>query len=343
MDEAQDDRPPAVAGQAVDGAPGRGGRLAPDDGLPRRRPGRRLGGELERGLRSAAPAAPALGDDVAGDPEQPDPERGRLGPSSGRARSSNRAGRPGRTGTSAPWRPPPRGGRRARRPRSCTPGPGTSDTGRRTVPGRSAPPPRAADRGRGGRGADDRPPPVVPLSSMPVGPSRYTPAAVGGLRIREPDVPDLADEHRALAARRARSSTTRRAGRGVDAEGRGPWSRRRPARSSSTSRPVVTWRSAQSRASNRPSRSASTRGSSRREEGVEQRVVVDPAAADASRSDVIEPASSGGKSSAAQSALMPMPTTARGSSVPRPSVSPSTPASLRTAPSVARRRGRSAT
>ena len=164
---------------------------------------RRRAGEIEGRLRSAASPAAALGHDVAGDPEQPDPERRCLGAVLG-ARALLEAGQPGERGrgTSARWRPRPRDGRRARRPRSCTPGPGTSDTGRRTAPGRSSPLPPGADRGPGGRGADDRPPPVVPPSSMPVGPSRYTPPAVAadatsGRRA----VPDLADEHLPLAGR----------------------------------------------------------------------------------------------------------------------------------------------
>ena len=49
------------------------------------------------------------------------------------------------------------------------------------------------------------------------------------------------------------------------------------------------------------------------------------------------PARSGGKSAAAQSALIPIPTTTRGSSVPRPSLSPRTPASLRRSTGDARR------
>ena len=58
---------------------------------------------------------------------------------------------------------------------------------------------------------------------------------------------------------------------------------------------------------------------------------------EASRRLVIASASSGGKSRARQSALTPMPTTTRGSSVPRPSLSPSTPASLRSSMGAARR------
>ncbi len=44
------------------------------------------------------------------------------------------------------------------------------------------------------------------------------------------------------------------------------------------------------------------------------------------------PASGAGKSAAAQSVLMPSPTTTRGSALPSPSVSPRTPASLRSRP-----------
>ena len=153
VDEAQHDRPPPVAGQAVDGAPGRSDGLALDDGPPRRRAGRRS----RPGRPRAAPpvgAEPAatFGDNVAGDAEQPDAERGgalavvRRGPLLGTA-----ATRRGRTGTSVRWRPPPRDGRRARRSRSCTPGPRTSDTARRTARGPLARPPRATDRDRGGR------------------------------------------------------------------------------------------------------------------------------------------------------------------------------------------------
>jgi len=49
----------------------------------------------------------------------------------------------------------------------------------------------------------------------------------------------------------------------------------------------------------------------------------------ASRNEVMDAASSGGKSAGSQSTLTPRPMTARGSGLPRPSVSPSTPATLR--------------
>ena len=78
----------------------------------------------------------------------------RPSPSAGRARSSNRREVRER-GEERPF-----GGvlglvmvARARRPRSCTPGRRTSDTGPRTGPGPRAPPPPGAGRGRGGRGA----------------------------------------------------------------------------------------------------------------------------------------------------------------------------------------------
>ena len=262
VDEAQDDGPPTVAGQPVDGAPGRGRRLvASDDASPRRRAGRARRAAASSGASGRRrQRAATLGDDVAGDLEEPDAER-RGALAVGRARRAPRtaAGRRARPGTSARWRPPPRDGRAARRPRSCTPGPGTSDTGRRTGPGRPGPPPRATDRGRGGRGA-------VPASS---GRSTFLNA---GRAIALHPRPRRASARRTwrISPTRTWRSPSRRAG---SATTRAPVAASTPmradglaspsGRSSRTVRPVVTWRAAQPAPSNRPARSASTRGSSR--------------------------------------------------------------------------------
>ena len=96
------------------------------------------------------------------------------------------------------------------------------------------------------------------------------------------------------------------------------------------SRPVVDLAVASSRRRrSSPPRSASTRASSRSRNASQQRARGRPAGRATPRAGrSSSPASSGGKSAAAQSALIPMPTTTRGSSVPRPSVSPRTPAEL---------------
>ena len=310
---------------------------------PRRRAGRRVAiARIERRLGSAAASRRrSFGDDVAGDPEQPDPERRGALAVLRRARSWNRGRPQARTGTSVRWRPPPRGGRRARRPRSCTPGPRTSDRGRRTAPGRPAPPPRAADRGRGGRGAGATGPSGRDHLPQCRSGHRVTPRRGGGEPRGEPDVADLADEDARLRRRvavldqeRARVRCRRRVP--------GPGRARRPGATRSTARPVVTWRSLQPARRTARARSASTRGLQPVEEGASSAAWSIGAAAASSRSDVIESARSGGKAPRGQSPFTPMPMTARGSSVPRPSVSPSTPASLLSPPGP-RRRGRSAT
>ena len=180
VDEAQDERPPAIAGQPADGAPGRGRpRRAATASASRSSGVGDVGRGLERRLGMAAPAGGGArprrcgrsGTARRGTSRRPRRRPAGPAPRTGRGWSARR-------GTSARWRPPPRDGRAARRTRSCTPGRGTSDTGPRTGPGPPGPPRRADDRGRDGRGAD-RPPPDGPPSSMPDGPSRYTRAAIG--------------------------------------------------------------------------------------------------------------------------------------------------------------------
>ena len=134
-------RPPGAGRRAAGRRPARprrprrgraASRLDVDRRRRRRRPRRaapRAGGAGAR--RRSATTLRAIWNSQTRNVEAPSP-------SAGRARSSNRGEvRRARPGTSARWRPPPRGGRRARRTRSCTPGPGTSDTGRRTGPGRA--------------------------------------------------------------------------------------------------------------------------------------------------------------------------------------------------------------
>ena len=183
-DEAQDHGPPAIAGQPIDRrarptSPPRGRPRSPRCRAGRRRRARdraepRVGGAAggvarrstlrairKSQTRNVEASLPSVG------------ARALLEPGQRRQRGQER----------------PLGGvlrlvviARARRPRSCTPGPRTSDTGRRTGAGSAAQPPRATDRGRGGRAERDRPPSGrVPPSSMPVGPWRYTPpgAATG--------------------------------------------------------------------------------------------------------------------------------------------------------------------
>ena len=109
------------------------------------------GGGLERCRRVAAPAAPDVGNHVAGDLEQPDPERrgafavGRPG-----ALLEARQGASTRAGTCVRRRPRHRHGCRARNTRSCTPGRGTSDTAGRRRQGRAGRPRPWLDRGRDG-------------------------------------------------------------------------------------------------------------------------------------------------------------------------------------------------
>ena len=76
VDEPQDERATSIGGQPADRPPRRGPLRAPD----------RAALDVERiadhtsciegGRRVASPTATLVGDDVAGDPEQPDPERG---------------------------------------------------------------------------------------------------------------------------------------------------------------------------------------------------------------------------------------------------------------------------
>ena len=159
VDEAQDQRPATIVGEAADRRPGRrdlvlSRRVAFDvDGAGDR------AGRLERRFRAATQACGAArrrrcarsGRARPGRSRRPRHRPGARAPRTGRGSS-------GRRGTCARWRPPPRDGRAARRRRSCTPGPGTSDRGPRTGPGPPGPPRRAVGHGRGGRDADHPPP-----------------------------------------------------------------------------------------------------------------------------------------------------------------------------------------
>ena len=128
-----------------------------------------------------------------------------------------------------------------------------------------------------------------------------------------------------------------------------PWSRPRPGRAGArwrTRRPTPGSRGARWSPGARSSRRCrSSRRGGRRSgrsrwstNDVQERLAIDRAGRRRPRGGWSSPAAmSGGKSSRAQSALIPMPTTTRGSSVPRPSLSPSTPASLRSSSGAARR------
>ncbi len=78
IDETQDDRPAAIRRQSTDGLPRRGclvthcGPALDVEGVGDER------SRLDRGLRVAAATAPLVSDDVAGDSEEPDAERGRA-------------------------------------------------------------------------------------------------------------------------------------------------------------------------------------------------------------------------------------------------------------------------
>ena len=174
VDEAQDHRLAALAGQPPDGAPRRPRLVAPDRRRPRRRAGRRRSSR-----RSARPVGGAR------DGARRRSRCGRSGTARrGRSRRPRRRrdGRAPRTGrgSSGPrrrsprWRPPRRDGRRARSRRRSTRGRGTCDTGRRSGPGRAARPRPAVGLGRDGRSGGRRPSPR-PISTMPAAPFRYTP------------------------------------------------------------------------------------------------------------------------------------------------------------------------
>ena len=172
--------------------------------------------------------------------------------------------------------------------------------------GRAAPPPRAPGRDRARR---PTPRSCAPAFQTPDRPSRYT-------RRRESDAGDLARVDVPLAAR---------GGRVRDDEGTASPRRRRaprpaapPAGRSSVTLPAgrrlavdpARRRRRSRRGAPRPRPSSRSRNPARSA----SRSIGRPP--DASRRLVIVPASSGGKSAAAQSPLIPMPTTTRGSSVP---------------------------
>ncbi len=78
VDEPQDDGPAAILGQPGNGLPGRTDGLASRRGIDHVVRGRELGRIFERGDRPATIATPLVGNHVAGDPEEPDAERGEV-------------------------------------------------------------------------------------------------------------------------------------------------------------------------------------------------------------------------------------------------------------------------
>ena len=280
VDEAQDERAPAVvraAGRwrATRARPRRDGRRRPRVERDRRR----QRGRLERGLGLAAPP-PAL---------VRRPRCGRSGtarPGTSRRRRRRPAGRaprtaaapPGRTGTSARWRPRRRDGRRARRSRSCTPGPRTSDTGRRTGRGRACAASTSA-RSRSRWARRGRRPPSGRRSSKCRSGHRVTPRPAAVARRTWTTSPD--ERPRRLARRRAprildqQGAASRRRRRAAP--------HRRPAPSGADerdrSRPVVSWRSVQSATSNAPRAEPVDPDLERSRNAVEQRLAsIGPAA-----------------------------------------------------------------
>ena len=307
------ERPASIVGEPTDRRPGRGG-LVPRPASASMSTGaatelgrleRRLGWRRSRRRRSAT-ALRAIWKSQTRNVEAPSP-------SVGRARSSNRARFAERRGTSAPSHPPPRDGRAARRTRSCTPGPGTSDRALRTGPGPPAPPRPADGRGRGGRARAPllRP---IPLPECRSGHGVTPPRD----RIDQPDMPDLADED--VAACRAgwvARSTTRAPVRDVHAERAHRPRRRRASRAAPSGRGHLALGAARRR---RSARSAARRP------GVSRCASERARACRPGRPD--RPATSEARSSRRrahagsprppQSALRPIPTTTRGSPVPRP-------------------------
>ena len=128
-------RASAVRGLVAAGRRRPRGRAASADAVGRLE--RRLGPATRAARRRSATTLRAIWKSQTRNVDAPSP-------SSGRARSSNRRRRgERREERRVRWRPRRRGGRGARRGRSCTPGRGTSDTGRRTGPG---PPGRLHER-----------------------------------------------------------------------------------------------------------------------------------------------------------------------------------------------------
>ena len=164
-----------------------------------------------------------------------------------------------------------------------------------------------------GEARDGRPPPDGLPSSMPDGPWRYTPLGDGG---RGRPAGRGRSRRRGPAARRPAalgSSTTRAPLRGIHAE--------RPDGLDAPSWPLEVGRRDRSSAGARSSRRRRSgrrgaprpgpRAGPRNASSSADRSIGRPP--EASRSEVIVPTSSGGKSAGAQSALMPRPTTTRGS------------------------------
>ena len=297
VDEAQDDGPAAVVVEPGDGPPGRRGLGAHGPRRPRRRPG--------AGTARAASSA-ACG-------------RRRRACAGARRWRCGRSGT-ARPGTSTRPRRRPAGallearqvgqgrqerplgrvlrlvrGRAARRPRSCTPGPRTSDTGRRTAPGPPAPPPRARDRGRDGRAAGARPPPAVP-PFLNAGRAIALHPDPWRRRRRRRTWPDLADDDGPLAVGAAGVLDDQGAAGGIDAEGADDLGSSRPGRSGPRrGRSSAGARSSRRRRSGRraaprcgPRAGPGTRRAARRGRSAGR--------ATASRSEVIVSARSGGKS-----------------------------------------------
>ena len=351
VDEAQDHRLPALAGQPPDGAPRgpassrRTARFDVDVAAGSSRC--RLADRLDRASRArAARRRPRCG--RSGTARRGTSRRPRRRPDARAPRTA--AGSSGPRRTSPRWRPPRRDGRRARSRRRSTRGRGTCDTGRRTGPGRAARPRPAVGPSRWAiRGTASFAAPT--LHNARRGHLRYTPPEVG----HAADVDDLADRRRRPRDRRRSARRSAHESAPVSTSTPGRLDSTVPSgRSRRTRRPFVSWRSAQPPAGNSPDpqrrvpRSRRPRKPSSSELAVER----DGSSPPAARSDWSSTRRArAGSRRAAQSTLSPIPMTARGSSVPRPSVSPSTPPSLRThvcgrrrtPRSATRRRGRSAT
>ena len=151
FDEAQHERLASIVGQAVDGLPG-ARDLVPLTRPPR--PGRRARRSIGRASSGASGwrrgAAALVGDGVAGDLEEPDPERAdrSSSPCSSKRGSAGERAQEDLLGQVL-------GGVVVAglvERRSCTPGPRTSDRAVRTRAGRDGPPPRPGDRRRTGPG-----------------------------------------------------------------------------------------------------------------------------------------------------------------------------------------------
>ena len=318
LDEAQDERPAAVVGQPADRGPCLGGlepagRSALDvDGAGQsRRPFERT--PRDGGVGCAGRWRPRSGRSGTARPGTSRHPRRR--PAGHAPRSA--AARRGRAGTSARWRPRRRGGRRARRTRSCTPGRGTSDTGRRTRAGSRR---AASTSGRSRSRWTSRRSSVADTflntgRAIALHPDRRR---AGGLAVGQPEVDDLAGQDGPLRRRPPRGP--RRRGRRLD--GSTPRARTTaelPSGGSSRTGPPVR-QLAGDPAGDVEATRAEAPGPRLEpaDEAVEQPGRVDRSAAGGLVQARHRPGELGREVAAGQSALIPMPTIARGSVAPEP-------------------------